>query len=79
VAKKIKQRLPFDNDGGTVVFPKKLFESVAYCHLTPTAKCLIPLLQTFWRNGRTGSCREDWLHSCNGRQVFQNAAISWLY
>ena len=52
MAKKFKQRLPFDSDGGAVVFPKKLFESVAYCDLTPAAKCLIPLLQTFWRNER---------------------------
>lgn len=47
-----RKKLPFDSQGGTLVMPRALFESEAYLALSPTAKCLIPLLQTNWRNER---------------------------
>lgn len=44
-----KSSLPFDKRGGVVAIPRRLLISKSYLELSPQAKTLISLLQTYWK------------------------------
>jgi hypothetical protein len=47
-----KYKIPFDNRGGTVITPRRLYDSRNYLTLTARAKALMPLLHIHWRNDK---------------------------
>ena len=52
MGRKKKHQIPFDNRGGTVVTPRRLYDSRNYLTLTAQAKALMPLLHIHWRNDK---------------------------
>lgn len=53
MAKLKTNKIPFDNRGGVIVVSRAMLESVTFESLPSTAKVLMLLLQTQWRNNRT--------------------------
>jgi hypothetical protein len=52
VAGKKRDALPFDKAGGVVVIQRRLIKSAAFREMSLAARCLLPLLQSQWRNDR---------------------------
>jgi hypothetical protein len=55
MAKSKKPKLPYDTRGGVIVISRAMLEADAYQSLPATAKALMIVMQTQWRNDRAVS------------------------